>query len=144
MRPYLLLLIFLIAPFSVGLTLKDYYLQQHAPSQPKKNLSTSISLPTHVRTTQFRPSPKLYRTTTELQNDIFRLVKQRIKYPIELVPAQDINWTREHRETIYHPLQKRTLRVSTLTDAQLKELLIRPDVRRDLGLNPLPIFKPSI
>ncbi|HLD04564.1 MAG TPA: hypothetical protein VJG90_02485 [Candidatus Nanoarchaeia archaeon] len=129
----------LLLPFSIALTLKDYY------SNPQKQMISEryVLSSTYERSAQFRPSPIIYRTTTEIQNDVHRLVLQHLKYPIDKIPAHEIEWVRQHRETLYHPLQKRTVWTITLTDEELKKLLTRPDVRNTLGFTPLS-FKPTI
>ncbi|MEK6963322.1 MAG: hypothetical protein AABX70_02755 [Nanoarchaeota archaeon] len=141
MRVFLSLLCFvLLLPFSNAITLKYYYSHPKIPMAEKK----IDYLPLHEQSTQFRPSPYIPRTTIDTQSDVFRLVQQRIQYPYQTIPLSEVKQVRDHYQTIYHPLQKRTLWLKNLTDLDVQKLLIRPDVRNALGLPALAPFKPTI
>ncbi len=139
----ILLLLLLLLPVTSAMTLKEYYIHSQQ-SLSEKKVTPQPYLLLHTQPTQFRPSPYISRAAIEAQNDVFRLVIRHIRYPYQKIPLEEVKQVRVQHETIYDPLQKKTMWTKNITDVDLQKLLIRPDVRNALNLPALPPFKPSI
>lgn len=141
MRLLLCLTLLLLLPITEGISLREYYAKKTV-EVPKIEEKTQQTLPQRERPAQFRPPSQIHRLTQETQNDAHRLVSQKMEYPYQQITLGEVNWTRTNRESIYHPIKRQTVHVSRLTDEEIKKLLIRPDVRNQLGLPALKKFIP--
>jgi len=150
MRNFIILLLILLVPFSTAINLRDYFVSVQQGTRvpfvvPKASIQADApTLSTRPRPAQFRPGKQYHGDQNSVQNDLHRMILQRIKYPYKTIPQEEVEWVRENRETIYSPFQKRTIWVYRLNDEEIRRLIIRPDVRRFIELEPLPVFKPTI